>query len=70
MTGNMGTVDRLARLALALAVATLYFMGKLSGMAAIILGVLAVIFLVTSLVGFCPAYVPFRVSTRKKSSSQ
>ena len=63
---NMGTLDRIVRLVLAVAVAVLYFTGNLSGLAAIILGILAVIFVVTSLVGFCPLYVPFKVSTRKQ----
>jgi small-conductance mechanosensitive channel len=63
---NMGTLDRIVRLVLAVAVAVLYFTGNLSGLAAIILGILAIIFVVTSLVGFCPLYVPFKVSTRKQ----
>jgi hypothetical protein len=53
---NMGTLDRIVRLVLAVAVAVLYFTGNLSGLAAIILGILAVIFFITSLVGFCPLY--------------
>ena len=63
---NMGTLDRIIRLVLAAAVAVLYFTGNLSGLAAIILGVLAVIFVFTSFVGFCPLYVPFGLSTRKQ----
>jgi len=63
---NMGTLDRIIRLVLAAAVAVLYFTGNLSGLAAIILGILAVIFVVTSFVGFCPLYVPFGLSTRKQ----
>jgi len=63
---NMGTVDRVIRLLLAAAVAVLYFTGVLSGLVAIILGILAVIFVVTSFIGFCPLYVPFRIRTCKK----
>ena len=63
---NMGTLDRIIRLVLAAAVAVLYFTGNLSGLVAIILGILAVIFVVTSFVGFCPLYVPFGLSTRKQ----
>ncbi len=62
---NMGTADRVIRFAVALAVGVLYFTGQISGTAAIVLGVLAIIFLATSLIGFCPLYVPFRLSTRK-----
>ena len=63
---NMGTLDRVVRLVIAAVIAVLYFTGTLSGLAAIILGILAVIFVVTSLVGFCPLYVLFGFSTRKK----
>jgi len=63
---NMGTLDRTIRLVLAAAIAILYFTGNLSGLAAIILGILAIIFVVTSFIGFCPLYVPFGIDTRKK----
>jgi hypothetical protein len=63
---NMGTLDRTIRLVLAAAVAILYFTGNLSGLAAVILGILAIIFVVTSFIGFCPLYVPFGINTRKQ----
>jgi len=63
---NMGTLDRTIRLVIAAVIAILYFIGSLSGLAAIILGILAVIFVLSSLVSFCPLYVPFGLSTRKK----
>lgn len=66
MKQNMGTVDRIVRVVLALVIVALYLTGNLSGLAAIILGVLALIFLVTSAIGFCPLYVPFKISTRKQ----
>lgn len=66
MVKNMGTVDRVVRIVLAVVVAILYFAGAISGTAAIILGVLALIFVATSFVGFCPLYLPFKFSTRKK----
>ena len=66
MVKNMGTVDRVVRIALAIVVAILYFSGTISGIAAIILGIFALVFVVTSFVGFCPLYVPFKFSTRKK----
>jgi len=62
----MGAADRIIRTILAIVVAFLYFTDQITGTAAIILGVLAIIFLLTSLVGFCPLYVPFKISTRKK----
>jgi len=63
MTKNMGTVDRIIRVALAVVVAILYFTGAISGIVAIILGIFAVVFLVTSFVSFCPLYAPFKIST-------
>ncbi|MEJ5189459.1 MAG: DUF2892 domain-containing protein [Breznakiellaceae bacterium] len=68
MKQNMGLVDRLVRVALALVVGVLVFTGQLTGVAAVILGVFAVVFLLTSAVGFCPLYVPLGISTKKKSS--
>jgi hypothetical protein len=66
MTKNMGSVDRAVRIILALIVAGLYFTGHISGITAIILGVIAVIFLLTSFIAFCPLYVPLKLSTRAK----
>lgn len=64
MTKNMGTVDRILRATLALLIAVLYFTGTISGTVALILGIVAVVFLLTSFVGTCPAYLPFGLSTR------
>jgi amino acid transporter len=63
---NMGTLDRIIRIGIAVVIAVLYFSGNLSGLAAIILGILAVIFVLTSIVSFCPLYLPFGLSTCKK----
>jgi uncharacterized membrane protein len=65
MKQNVGTIDRVIRVLLAVIVGILYFTGAISGVAAIILGVLAVIFLVTGIVGFCPLYTLFHLNTRK-----
>ena len=65
MKANMGTFDRSLRLLFAAVVAVLYFAGVLSGIAAAVLGALAVIMTVTSVIKFCPLYVPFGLSTRK-----
>lgn len=69
MKGNMGILDRIIRVALAAVVAVLFFTGQLSLVASIILGVLAVIFLLTSIVGVCPLYLPFGISTKKKPAA-
>jgi hypothetical protein len=68
MKKNMGTIDRVIRTLLAVIVAILYFTGQITGTAAIILGIFAVIFLITSAIGFCPLYVPFKFSTMKKGA--
>lgn len=63
---NMGTADRVIRIVLALIFAYLYFTGTVSGALGIILLVLAVIFLLTGFISFCPLYLPFKISTNKK----
>lgn len=65
MKKNMGSLDRIIRVSLAVLVAVLYFTNVISGTWAIILGILALVFLLTSLVGVCPLYMPFKISTRK-----
>ena len=70
MKKNMGTIDRVIRLIIVAAIAALYFAGQLSGLALIILGIVAVAFLLTSLIGWCPIYYPFGLSTCKKDSGQ
>ena len=67
MKKNMGTIDKLIRVLLAVVVAVLYFTHVISGILAIILLVIAGIFIVTSLVSFCPLYWPFKISTTKKT---
>ena len=65
MKKNMGTIDRTARILLAIVVAVLYFAGQISGLVATILGIFAVIFIVTSFVGVCPLYNLIGLSTKK-----
>ena len=65
MKKNMGTVDRVVRILIAVVIAILYFTDQITGTAAIILGIIAVAFLLTSLIGSCPAYLPLGLSTKK-----
>ena len=65
MKANMGFTDRVFRTALATLVAVLYFTGQIGGVLAIVLGVIAIVFLLTSIVSFCPLYAPFKLSTKK-----
>lgn len=67
MQKNMGNLDRAFRLIVVLAIGIAYLTGVLSGTLAIVLGVVAAAFLLTSLVGTCPAYLPFGLSTRGKN---
>ena len=67
MKKNMGKIDRMIRMLLAIVVIILYMTGSISGAAAIILGIMALVFIVTSLIGFCPLYVPLKISTIGKS---
>ncbi|HRK78764.1 MAG TPA: DUF2892 domain-containing protein [Thiobacillus sp.] len=69
MKPNMGTADKVIRLVVVAIIAVLYFTGQISGTAAIILGIIAAAFLVTSLIGWCPSYVPFGISTRKSDKA-
>ena len=66
MKKNMGTADKAIRLLVAVIILVLYFTHVVSGTLAIILLILAAVFVVTSLLGFCPLYLPFGLSTRKK----
>lgn len=65
---NMGTADRLIRISIAVAIAVAYFAGAITGTLAIVLGVIAVAFVLTSLVSTCPGYMPFGISTRHRGS--
>jgi len=63
---NMGTVDRIIRLAAVAAVIGAYGLGLIGGTLALVLGGVAVVLLLTSLTATCPAYMPFGLSTRPR----
>ena len=67
MKKNMGNIDKAVRLVLALIVVILAFTKVISGTLAIVLLILAAIFVLTSLISFCPLYWPFGINTGKKS---
>jgi uncharacterized membrane protein YesL len=66
----MGGLDRGLRIVLALVVALLIGTGTLSGTWAIVLGIVAVVFLVTSLIGMCPLYALLGISTCKVKQNE
>jgi hypothetical protein len=68
MKANMGTADKVLRILVAILIGVLYFIGQITGTVAIILMALAIIFIATSFMSFCPLYLPFGISTKKKES--
>ncbi len=68
MKKNMGIIDKVIRILIAVVVIILFFTEVISGTLAIILLVLSGIFILTSFVSFCPLYLPFGISTQKKKS--
>jgi len=63
MKKNMGSTDRIIRLVLAAVMAGLYFTDTVTGTFGIVLLVLAIVFVLTSLVSFCPLYTLFGMNT-------
>jgi len=66
MKMNMGAADRLIRTLIAIAIGVLLLLHRIHGWLAIVLGIVAIVFLATSLVAWCPGYLPLRISTRKE----
>jgi hypothetical protein len=66
MKPNVGTIDKIIRIALAAIVAVLYFTNVITGTLGIVLLVLAGVFVLTSLVSFCPIWAVLGVNTGKK----
>lgn len=62
----MGGADRVIRVIIAAIIAVLYFTKVIPGTFGIVLLALAGIFVLTSLVSFCPLYLPFGINTCKK----
>jgi len=67
MRRNMGETDRWIRTLLAIVIAVLIWIKVLPFWLALALGILGIIFLLTSLFRFCPLYLPFKISTMKRS---
>lgn len=65
MKRNMSNTDRTIRVIIAALFAYLYFGGIVTGTVGIILVVLGAVFLLTSVISFCPLYLPFKFSTYK-----
>lgn len=65
MKANMGSIDRILRIIVALVFFTLKLTGIVEGTAALVLVILGVVFLLTAAVSFCPLYLPLKISTKK-----
>jgi Protein of unknown function (DUF2892) len=65
MKTNMGKADKAVRILAAVAIIGLYYANVISGTLAIVLLILAGIFILTSFIGVCPLYLPFGLSTKK-----
>lgn len=68
MKKNIGTSDKIIRILIAIVVAVLYFTNVISGTLAIVLGIVAIVFVFTSFISFCPLYFPFGINTSKKKN--
>jgi K+-transporting ATPase A subunit len=66
MKKNMGSLDRIIRVVLAVVFVALGLFGVVQGVWAIVLYVLAGVFLATSAVSTCPLYMPFKINTGAK----
>lgn len=67
MKKNMSSTDRIIRVILAVVMAILYFTGTVTGTLGIVMLVLGGVFVLTSLISFCPLYAIFGISTCKTS---
>lgn len=63
MKKNMGTADRVIRILVAVLFAVLYFTNTVTGVFGIVLLVLGGVFLLTSLISFCPLYTLIGLNT-------
>jgi Protein of unknown function (DUF2892) len=68
MKPNMGSTDKTIRIIVALVIAALYFTHTIQGTIATIALVVAIVFVATSFISWCPAYLPFGISTKKEGN--
>lgn len=69
MKKNIGLFDKIIRIIVAILIGGAYFIGTISGIAALVLLGVAVILIVTAYIGTCILYLPFGISTKKKGLS-
>ena len=66
MKKNIGTVYKVIRILVAVVIAVLFYTQVITGTLGIVLLALAVIFVITSFISFCPLYLPLGINTGKK----
>lgn len=69
MKPNMGTADRIIRVLLAAVFAYLYFSGTVTGTWGLVLVILGAIFVLTSVISFCPLYPLVGINTCPKKNN-
>ncbi|MFL0683152.1 MAG: DUF2892 domain-containing protein [Algoriphagus aquaeductus] len=69
MKKNMGNIDKSVRLLVAAVLTALYFLGVVDGTLGIVALVIAGVFVLTSVISFCPLYTLFGINTCKTKSA-
>jgi len=70
MKKNMGSADKIIHILLAIIIGVLYYTNVINGTIAIVLGALAVVFVLTSFIGFCPLYMSLGIKTYKNTNTK
>jgi uncharacterized membrane protein len=70
MKKNMGTTDKVVRLALAIVLIILFYKEVLTGALGVVALIVALVFTLTSLISFCPLYTLFGIKTTKKEEKK
>jgi hypothetical protein len=68
MKKNMGTLDKSLRIIVAVIFTILYFTDTIQGTLGIILLLISIMFVLTSLISFCPLYTVLKISTTKEEN--
>jgi len=66
MKPNMGSTDKIIRIAIAAVIALLFFLDVITDTLGVVLLIFAGVFVLTSLISFCPLYPVFKMDTSKK----
>lgn len=70
MKKNMGSLDKILRIIVAIVFLILYFTNIVTGVLGIIFIIIAAIFIITSFIGTCPLYLPFGISTCRQEKTE